>query len=825
MKRGYLKYKYLPKYDLASKQTDPANMQLGINANDQADDVNKQTSMQLSNGIQSNVSSLMNNLSLPKTAATFMPHTAATTSLLTPTLSSSLMPTFSSLSSLTPAAASSLFNVGLSSTTLNQVNNLAFKLGLQTGNKVLTNQALNNIGVQTGKVVGTNLAKEASKASLKNAFGSAAAVAGNVLNLGSAIYNGIALGKGLSGMNKNVKSTEDLQGSVSTFNDNINGIGYQGYGGIDTNAEIKYMKALDKQSTVNNTVSGFGTGAGIGGLVGSIFPGVGNLIGSGIGGLFGGLFGLLGSGHKKSDHENKLRRHIGQLQISNDGYNTQALSKARTKALQNEYYDNNGYSTGLYSADKGKDQNYNNKQDDTVKPYGKVWTPAGEQYGPINGRIGKGESQWDFINGQASYVDKGVKRADDQFTSAENGDHIYIAGNDIDMTNGISFADQAAKPAQEVEKTNKLINEIQNGRGNDKTKELNLKQANLYKEQLLQKGKEIMNRQEKQHKMLGLLQSRSYDDGKDWSSLINYGTTSLPYIFGLTTAVGQKNMYKKLPMHAESPYAINNYANVALDKLASLKYDPYNPINAVKDAYRQQLYNINNAGGMSPGQRMIQQAKLNSTYQRNIADTYDKANEINNDYKAQYAQAMLQEGDRDAAARQQANQIQQERIREASAQKLRGIESANQGILNSMSGFTKNLFNNYQQYKSEQYNNKMLNLYAKEAGVDLSGNTTPSSNSNGVQRQAAAVAAQKQAAEQQAKNEAYNRYANQVEADLYNLRRNPLGGIHAQTRKPQFNYTKYTKPLMQTLSDLYNTNIRQNQLLDLSKILPAGLVR
>lgn len=714
MKRGYLKYKYLPKYDLAGKQTDPANMQLGINANDQANDVNKQTSMQLSNGIQSNMSSLVNNLSFPQTAAAFAPAATSTTSALTSSLMpnvSSLMPNFSSLSSLTPAAASSLFNVGLSSTALNGANNLAFKLALQTGNKQLMNQAISNIGTQTGKVVGTNLAKEAGKASLKNAFGSAAAVAGNILNVGSAIYNGIALGKGLSGMNKNVKSTKDLQGSVSTFNDNINGVGYQGYGGIDTNAEIKYMKALDKQSTVNNTMSGFGTGAGIGGLVGSIFPGAGSLIGAGIGGLFGAIGGLFGSKAKKRHHEEKLRRRIGQLQISNDGYNTQALSEARTKALQNEYYDNNGYSTGLYSADKGKDQNYNNEQNDAVKSYGKVWTPAGEQYGPINGRIGKGESQWDFINGQASYVDKGVKRADDQFTSAENGDHIYIAGNDIDITNGISFADQAAKPAQEVEKTNKLINEIQNGGGNDKTKELNLKQANLYKEQLLQKGKEIMNRQEKQHKMLGLLQSRSYDGGKDW---INYTTTSLPYIFGLTTAMGQKNMYKKLPMYAESPYATNNYANMALDKLASLRYDPYNPINAVKDAYRQQLYNINNTGGMSPGQRMIQQAKLNSTYQRNIADTYDKANEINNNYKAQYAQAMLQEGARDAAARQQANQIQQERVREANAQKLRGIESANQGILNSLSGFAKNLYNNYQQFRSENYNDKLLNLYAKD---------------------------------------------------------------------------------------------------------------
>lgn len=708
MKRGYLKYKYLPKYDLASKRTDPANMYLGVNANDQADDVNKQTSMQLSNGIQSNMSSLVNNLSFPSTAAAFAPAATSTLGSTVPSIipagisTSSLIPATSTLgstaSSLLIPAGSSLSGISAATAGLTgRVAGLSPQLLAKAQQQALTTSM-----------------KQAGKASLKNAFGSTAAVAGNILNIGSAIYNGIALGKGLSSMDKNVKSTKDLQGSVSTFNDNINGVGYQGYGGIDTDAEIKYMKALDKQSTINNTTSGFGAGAGVGGLVGSIFPGAGNLIGAGIGGLFGAIGGLFMSHRKKRNHENKLRRRIGYLQISNDGYNTQALSEARTKALQNEYYDNNGYSTGLYSADKGKDQNYNNKQNDAIKPYGKVWTPAGEQYGPINGRIGKGESQWDFINGQASYVDKGVKRADDQFTSAENGDHIYIAGNDIDITNGISFADQAAKPAQEVEKTNKLINEIQNGKGDDKTKELNLKQANLYKEQLLQKGKEIMNRQEKQHKMLGLLQSRSYDNGKDWSSLINYGTTSLPYIFGLTTAMGQKNMYKKLPMHAESPYAINNYANIALDKLASLKYDPYNPINAVKDAYRQQLYNINNAGGMSPGQRMIQQAKLNSTYQRNIADTYDKANEINNNYRAQYAQALLQEGARDAAARQQANQIQQERIREANAQKLRGIESANQGILNSLSGFAKNLYNNYQQFRSERYNDKLLDLYAKE---------------------------------------------------------------------------------------------------------------
>lgn len=125
MKRGYLKYKYLPKYDLASKRTDPANMYLGINANDQADDVNKQTSMYLSNGIQSNMSSLVNNLSFPSTAAAFAPAATSTLGSTVPSIipagisASSLIPATSTLgstaSSLLIPAGSSLS--GISATT------------------------------------------------------------------------------------------------------------------------------------------------------------------------------------------------------------------------------------------------------------------------------------------------------------------------------------------------------------------------------------------------------------------------------------------------------------------------------------------------------------------------------------------------------------------------------------------------------------------------------------------------------------------------------------------------------------------------------------
>nr|DAG33239.1 MAG TPA: hypothetical protein [Caudoviricetes sp.] len=38
---------------------------------------------------------------------------------------------------------------------------------------------------------------------------------------------------------------------------------------------------------------------------------------------------------------------------------------------------------------------------------------------------------------------------------------------------------------------------------------------------------------------------------------------------------------------------------------------------------------------------MIQRAALNNSYMRNLSDTYAAANETNNKYRQQYAQALL----------------------------------------------------------------------------------------------------------------------------------------------------------------------------------------
>lgn len=657
MKRGYLKYKYLPKYDLSDKKTiDPTDNVTG--RLDAEQDV-QQPSMQINSS-----SDYYKQLLDEKINNSWM--NAGTTAV----------------SSVVQPIATSLFKSGATS-------------------------------AATGAATGAGAAGSAAGGAAGNAAGAGASgalgVAGAVAGALQGAYGTFNMVKGFADMKNNVASSADIANRATTLTNNVNGVSYNAYGGINAGNEMRMFRKKEQASRINNTTAGMQAGAGIGSIFGPLGTGIGAVAGA-ITGFFGSLFG---SGHRKR----KLRQRIRDVNLSNSLANRQSLSEAKSQSVLNDYYKENNPTSGLYSADSGKDTYENKSNEKHVPTFGKVWTPEGEQYGPINGRIGKGESQWDFINGTASYVSKGVKRADDQFTSAQNGDHISIAGNDIDLTNGISFADQAAKPAQEVEKTNKLIDKIQRGNGNDKTKELNLAQANLYKQQLLKEGKEIMNRQKIQHDMYKTMPMRSYDVGKDY--ITNSIMTSMPAAFGLATAINQRNMYKNSPLSSQSPYARNESANAALSELNSLRYDPYNQVNAVSDAYRQGLYGINTGGALSPGQKMIQRAALNNSYMRNLSDTYAAANETNNKYRQQYAQALLQEGARDASARQQANQIQQERAREATAQKLRGIESANQGILNSISGFTKNLFNNYQQYKSEQYNNKMLNLYAKEAGIDL----------------------------------------------------------------------------------------------------------
>lgn len=126
----------------------------------------------------------------------------------------------------------------------------------------------------------------------------------------------------------------------------------------------------------------------------------------------------------------------------------------------------------------------------------------------------------------------------------------------------------------------------------------------------------------------------------------------VPYGLMMMPAIDQWTYYKGNQPYAANSYVANPTARQALNVLGSMRYDPYNKIQAVKDANRQAIYSINHMGGLSRGQRMAMLTAQNNNYAKNIASIYGDADQVNNQYKQVFANALNSEG-RDAATRSQ----------------------------------------------------------------------------------------------------------------------------------------------------------------------------
>lgn len=608
-----------------------------------------------------------------------------------------------------PIATSTLGGVNAAASNL--MSDITGNFAKSTAN-TLSNatQTMTKAGLNTGAAAG-NIGSSAGKAILGSAS--------NVLSaLGTAygLYNTIG---GFAGMKNNVTSASDLLNRSSKFNQSVNGVQYQGYGGIDTNAETKYFNAKEKSSQISNAVNAAGLGASAGSFFGPIGMGVGALIG-GIGGFFGSLFG-------RRKRRNELRKRIRNVSEMQSNYNDQQFAQASSQGLRNQFAENTHEGSSIYNC--GKDGGIKSKYDNG-KMSQQTWTPDGQQYAPVNSLVGKGESIIDYTEGKASYVDKGTKRVDNQPSVAQDGDRIVIAGNDKDWSNGVSFADQIAPFTKRLEHLNKTAKSVQNNKySNEQTKQLNLQQINKSKADILQEMKRITDRQEYQHRITNAVPNARYAHGKiDWNKIgsvakdaLNMAGEYSPYIIGMSYPSKQYNMYKNMTPHADNSYIANPNAERALNILAGMRFDPTSQINSIKDAYRQGLYNINQSGGLTQGQKMAMQVAQNTGYAKNIADVYSQANDINNKYRTAYAQAALSEGQNAASRQQQALATQQENYRQAVARRLLGMENAQKGKLNILNTFAKHMYDTIQSNKAMDYNNKILDLYNRQLDIDKIG--------------------------------------------------------------------------------------------------------
>lgn len=638
---------------------------------------------------------------------------------------------------LTGALKYSSLMSGMGKTASDAALQASTKVAMQNLSKMSTDQMLSAAANNTlgqamsvgAKEAGEEAAKQAMRETTKQATSALGGTVGTALSAVGAAYGLYNLGSGLA-KGPSIPTTKMLDQSHNEVTQSVNGVDYTTKSLTDTSAYDRMLKYGENNRVLSNSVSGIGAGVGsalaIGSLLGTSLGPLGIIGGGLIGGLIGGVGSLFGRNRRKRE----LRRRKEALMASYANQNKQAESVAASEGLRNEF-DNDTYAgISLYNADKGKTAvSYNLMNQPNKSSYGMVFDKDGYHLGPINSKVGKGETIVNFDEGKMTYIDKGKKRADDQYSSVQEGDNNYIAGNDIDWTNGRSFADQVAPMSKQYAKNEKLRKLIESNKNADnKTKELNLKQLDLMQQQLVESTKEPLNRQEMQHKIQNTYDGTmpQYDKGKfnlNWlQPLIYAGAYGIPN--------SQYNYYKNSAPQAANSYVRNSNADRALSILGQMYFDPYQQAQQVRDAYRQGIYNINQQGGLSAGQRTKMLAAHGNNYMMNMAKLYGEANDINNKYKQAYAQALMEAGEKDAARQQTALAQQQQAYREAVARRLLGMESANQGRLNMLGALGKNLFQQQEFEGAQDYNNKLINLYDRQADIQERGFAKDAANGN-----------------------------------------------------------------------------------------------
>lgn len=618
---------------------------------------------------------------------------------------------------------------------------------LNTLSSALNPASITNISNSGGPSPVSTLSQVGFGQKLKAGFNVANKAVGQVMNK-IPVMQGINFAQNLGNAfsTKNIVSTDELSQNAGSSEGTVNGVSYERMNQVDGSDEMKALKSQNKANTINTAVSGAALGSKIAGPIGGIL--------GGIGGFIGGIFG--GNRRKK-----ELEERIREARRLNNRITSYNLSGADTKGLQQNYYKENEDNSGdIIYANRGKDMN-------------KVWTPTGYRNGHVNSMVGKGESIVNFNRGTGTLVTKGQRGVDNQPSSVSPNDNNVILGNDIDWSNGMKFADQAAPYTAALEMLNKHAERTKDydkkSSLSRRTMDVQQREINKRKQPILDALGNISARQQMQHQIENKQALRGFDDGKDnrlteisvtdrWRpfnwfnptlginidrSPINYTPKPLKYTpvttdytdvdtstntpvstiatapsnqnssnnnsgdrqdlipawqrimpsaFGFLQSWNQYNTYDKEPIRYTNTYRSNPYASNALRGLASLRYDMYPELSAIRNAGRRGAYSVDTAGGLSGGQRVAARIANNIATQRNLSNVYANATAQNNKYKAAYYDALMKAGEADRAARMTAAQQDYQNYVAAHGAKYKGRDTAVANMIDQLNNAYANEF-------------------------------------------------------------------------------------------------------------------------------------
>lgn len=615
---------------------------------------------------------------------------------------------------------------------------------------------------------GTSLSSNVGSTAGSSLLSTGANVLGAVGGLAGAAMGGIQFGQGLKSFG-NVLGDGVLDKATSWGTEQIGNRTYKVNNGYD---ESQVNELGDKQisnAKLQTTLGGLGTGMGVGAAAGSIgalagmgtgaaagsvLPGLGTAIGAGIGLLAGGIASIFGGKSAKRKMEEAKRNYAIQQNVSN----MQEEAVAGDQAAKDNYY----------SADKGKATG----QDMNGNYVGNTVTPQGYSYGKVEGLASPDEGMIDMSTGNTQYL--GDAR---QNVSDPRHDTIPVGGEGFNenvsipghMTNlqdpyGRSFADIArpyfkanemikAASQQIQDSYQKQTQENKNHKHrNDATKEyMQKKYDQMYQQQSEQLNQqyqnntqniaEIAQQQDMQKQYLSQLQSQRYYNGKTplrtfwngWGKIGNFAKNDmLPWLkengagivntLGSIWALNKEADIIKDKGNLTMLNVQNKQANKALRELDNLHYNPDAELMALTNADRQNLYNIRSASNLSAGQKA---ALTNSAANQNRLSRYTIAADAfnkNAGYRAAYANALMQAGEAQAKRDYDAQSLYEQQRIAQNASYVTNQLNHYKNVMSQIGNITQNI-------SGQKYNNKLLDLYAKDVELKSQGMKNEQNNS------------------------------------------------------------------------------------------------
>lgn len=177
-----------------------------------------------------------------------------------------------------------------------------------------------------------------------------------------------------------------------------------------------------------------------------------------------------------------------------------------------------------------------------------------------------------------------------------------------------------------------------------------------------------------------------------WGGIGNAIASGLTALGGLSQILQAKNQSLSRP----TTYAPNQYERQALTTMASRRANVYPQLQAMRDVEARNRWAIRNSGGLTGAQKYLANVASGIGLQRNYASVIDAANQLNNQYKGEWANAALQVGSQNAQRMQNSNQYRDEAYAKAHGARTQMEQMGMFNMLNAIQQFYANEFKRHQ---------------------------------------------------------------------------------------------------------------------------------